>query len=107
MEFCTNGYQGIAQLGRASAWGAEGRRFNSCYPDHVHGGTVMLEKIGLALTAIGLAMILSVYAWGLAKGPTEMPYLFYILVGFYGGCVIAVTGTLTATGARCWKILKR
>lgn len=27
--------QGVAQLGRASALGAEGRRFESCHPDQI------------------------------------------------------------------------
>lgn len=27
-------FRGVAQPGSASAWGAGGRRFKSCHPDH-------------------------------------------------------------------------
>jgi hypothetical protein len=30
-----NGHRGVAQLGSAVAWGAKGRRFKSCRPDHL------------------------------------------------------------------------
>lgn len=42
-------YRGVAQPGRASVLGAEGRKFNSCRPDYGYGYELGSRSIGRSL----------------------------------------------------------